>query len=121
MDPQLRYRFNPFTGSCVATGIALDVRHTMPTARWAGPALVPRVLIPWWKATLRYARDHEAGLVRISRKYAAQADDLVRGKSCNAATAAVTRLFERLTAAQEAYDRREYTRTDWPVPPHEAP
>ena len=95
-------------------------RMSMPIARWTGPSLVPRGLVRWWKATQRYVRDHEAGHVAISREWERKLRSRVVGADCSEANAIIKKWSNQRNAAQEAYDRREYSRTDWPEYPSEA-
>jgi predicted secreted Zn-dependent protease len=115
------YRQNPYTGSCTVTGFSVKIPMTMPIARWTGPALVPRGLATWWKAMQRHVRDHEAGHVAINRKWAPILRKRVIGQSCSSVSAIGAKWSQQLNAAQEAYDKREYARTDWPDWPADAP
>ncbi len=113
------YRADPWTGSCTVTGVKVRWSMTMPIAKWTGPSLVPRTLVPWWKATQRYVRDHEAVHVAINRKWSAMLPDRVVGRSCADARAIVRKWGRQLNAAQEGFDRKDYARDDWPVAPYE--
>jgi hypothetical protein len=113
------YRADYWTGACTVTGVKVRWAMSMPIARWTGPSLVPRLLVPWWKATQRYVRDHEAQHVAIYRKWSALLPDRVVGRSCADARAIVRKWSRQMSAAQEAFDRKDYARTDWPVAPTE--
>ena len=102
---------DPFTGSCTLTGLKLNWRMSMPIARWAGPSLVPRGLVKWWKATQRYVRDHEAGHVAIDREWSRKLRSRIVGADCSKGHVDHRQVEQPADAAQEAYDKREYART----------
>jgi hypothetical protein len=119
-DPDFTYDADPYTGSCTVTGFDLNMRMSMPIARWTGPSLVPRGLVTWWKETQRYVRDHEAGHVAIYREWIPKLRGRVLGAKCAEITAIFKKWSGQVQAAQEAFDRREYARTDWPAYPPDA-
>jgi hypothetical protein len=114
-------RTNTATGSCTVVGVDLNSRFTMPIARWTGPALVPRVLVTWWKATQEYVRDHEAGHLKIDRAWFKKLKGRLDGAACSKVDAIIKKWNKQVEAAQEAYDKREYARSDWPPYPLNAP
>ena len=79
----------------------------MPIARWAGPSLVPRGLVRWWKATQRYVRDHEAGHVAIDREWNRKLRSQIVGAACSKGQSIIDKWSNQRNAAQEAYDKRE--------------
>jgi hypothetical protein len=120
-DPDITYVADTFTGSCTITGVDPNWRMSMPIAKWAGPSIVPRGLVTWWKQTQRYVRDHEAGHVAIYRDWLPKLRSRLKGADCSDATAIMKKWSNQVSAAQEAYDKREYARTDWPQYPSDAP
>ena len=103
-------------GSC-----RLDVRRIRASfevelPRWTAPARVPKALATWWTKTATYIRDHEAGHVRIGRRWVAKLTDQLDGSSCSRLERILTRWATGLNEAQQAYDRREYAKP-WPRPP----
>ena len=114
-------RTNTATGSCVVVGVDIKPRFTMPIARWTGPALVPRVLVDWWKDTQRYVRDHEAGHLKVDRAWFKKLRARLDGAACSKVDGIYKKWSKQLEAAQEAYDKREYARSDWPPYPLGAP
>jgi predicted secreted Zn-dependent protease len=112
---------NAATGSCVVVSVNIDPRYTMPIARWTGPDVVPRGLVTWWKDTQRYVRDHEAGHVKIYRTWIRKLRARLDGVACSKVDAIYKKWNKQVDAAQEAYDKREYARTDWPPRPVDAP
>ena len=120
-DIDWTYVADPFTGRCTVTGLTVSQRMSMPIARWAGPSLVPRGLVRWWKATQRYVRDHEAEHVAIYREWNKKLPSRVVGADCSDANAIIDKWSDQVNAAQEAYDKREYARDDRPPYPADAP
>ena len=103
-------------GSC-----RLDVRRIRASfevelPRWTAPSRVPKALATWWTKTATFIRDHEAGHVRIGRRWVAKLRDQLDGSSCSRMQRILTRWATGLNEAQQAYDRREYAKP-WPRPP----
>ncbi len=111
--------YDDWSGSCTITSVSARWSFSMPIARWSGPSLVPRLLIPWWKATLRYVRDHEARHVAIYSKWTKVLPGRVVGHSCASANSIVSKWMRQVNAAQEAFDKKDCARNDWPVPPYQ--
>ena len=61
-------------------------------------------------------RDHEAGHAAISRDHIKQLNAKLDGAVCSSVNTIVRQWATGLSAAQEAYDRREYAKP-WPRPP----
>ena len=101
-------------------GSQVNRRMSMPIARWAGPSLVPRGLVRWWKATQRYVRDHEAGHVAIYREWNRSYGRESSERTAPRVEAIIDKWSNQVNAAQEAYDKREYARTDRPPYPADA-
>ena len=75
----------------------------------------------WWKDTQRYVRDHEAGHLKIDRAWFKKLRARLDGAACSKVDGIYKKWSKQLEAAQEAYDKREYARTDWPPYPLGAP
>jgi predicted secreted Zn-dependent protease len=120
-NPSWSYAANPWTGSCVLRGFSLGLRMTMPIARWTAPAVAPRSLITWWKATLTLVRDHEAHHVAIYRKWEAVLKSRIIGTSCSSGQAIINKWAKQVDAAQEAFDKKDYASQQWPPYPADAP
>ena len=84
--------------------------------RWTAPKKVPKRLLAWWRDVVVFIRDHEAGHVRISQKHVKTLNADLLGAKCSLATGIIRKWAARLSAAQEEYDRVEYSKP-WPLPP----
>lgn len=107
---------NSSTGACRITSSKVAVTFTIHMPRWTDPKRVPAPLLAWWRDIVTFIRDHEAGHARISRDYVKQLNAKLDGAICSSVNAIVRKWAGQLSAAQEAYDRREYSKP-WPVPP----
>jgi len=116
-DPHMSYLQNPWTGACVVTNVSFSTRYVVPIAKWTGPAVVPRGLVPWWKATQELVAKHEAGHFAIDRKWLPILRSRLVGTSCSSGQSIVNRWSKQLNAAQEAYDKKQYASEKWPPYP----
>jgi hypothetical protein len=66
-------------------------------------------------------RDHEAGHVAIYREWNKKLRSRIVGADCSDGQAIINKWSNQVNAAQEAYDKREYARDDWPPYPRDAP
>ena len=116
--PQFGSEIEETLGADGACRIEADpnVSFVIHIPRWSGPERVPAVLIDWWRATVRFIRDHEAGHVRISQDHAVGLEERLDGAPCDAAERIVQNWAAALGDAQEFYDRREYVKP-WPEAP----
>ncbi|HEU0244893.1 MAG TPA: DUF922 domain-containing protein [Candidatus Limnocylindrales bacterium] len=102
-------------------GCRLDVRritvaYTIHLPRWTSPAEVPAPLATWWRATVTFIRDHEAGHVAIGQRWVRKLPGLLDGKACSRLQSLMGTWAAGLQQAQEAYDAREY-QAEWPPVP----
>ena len=116
-SPTYSYDVNYFTGSCVITGVNLHPRYVVPIARWAGPSLVPRELVPWWKEMQRVVAKHEAGHIAIFQRYMGTLRSRIVGAACADGQRIINRWSKQVNAAQEAYDKVQYATQVFPTPP----
>jgi predicted secreted Zn-dependent protease len=107
---------NSSTGACRITSSKIGVTFTIHMPQWTAPKRVPAPLLAWWRAIVTFIRNHEAGHTAISRDYVKQLNAKLDGAVCSSVNAIVRKWAGQLSAAQEAYDRREYSKP-WPVPP----
>jgi predicted secreted Zn-dependent protease len=103
-------------GSCRLDVQRLRARFEVELPHWTAPARVPKRLATWWTKTITFIRDHEAGHVRIGRRWVAKLRDQLDGSSCSRMQRILARWATGLNEAQQAYDRREYAKP-WPTPP----
>ena len=108
------------TGACTVTSVSIKVRYSMPIARWTGPSVVPRALVPWWKATQRMVRDHEAGHFALDRRWLSTLRHRLLGARCSSVKAIQDKVSRQLSAAQEAYDKEKYATEVFPAYPPDA-
>jgi len=104
------------SGRCTIASARVGVTFTIHIPRWTAPKRVPGPLLAWWRDIVTFIRDHEAGHVKISRDAVRQLNAKLDGAVCASVNSIVRKWASQLSAAQEAYDRREY-RKPWPVPP----
>jgi predicted secreted Zn-dependent protease len=107
---------NSATGACRITSSKVGVTFTIHMPQWTAPKRVPAPLLAWWRAIVTFIRNHETGHTAISRDYVKQLNAKLDGAVCSSVNAIITKWAGQLSAAQEAYDRREYSKP-WPVPP----
>ena len=112
----VRTASNSATGACRITSSKVAVTFTIHMPQWTAPKRVPAPLLAWWRAIVTFIRNHEAGHTAISRDYIKQLNAKLDGAVCSSVNAIVRKWAGQLSAAQEAYDRREYSKP-WPVPP----
>ena len=104
-------------GSCRLDVSRIAARYVVHLPRWTSPTDVPRPLAKWWRATVTFIRDHEAGHVAIGLRWVKKLPALLDGKACSKLEAIMGKWAAGLQAAQEAYDSREYQATWPPAPP----
>jgi predicted secreted Zn-dependent protease len=103
-------------GACTIRKAAVTARFVIHFPRWKTPERVPAPLLAWWREVVVFIRDHEAGHVRISRDHLKELNAQLTGADCSEADTIIGRWARKLSAAHEAFDRREYA-LPWPVPP----
>jgi predicted secreted Zn-dependent protease len=103
------------SGSCRIREARITTSYVIYLPRWTDPSRVPKRLLDWWRRIVAFIADHEAGHVRIGRDYIRRLNAQLVGKPCEDLTSIVRSWASRHAAAQEAYDRSEYSRA-WPQP-----
>jgi predicted secreted Zn-dependent protease len=83
--------------------------------RWTAPPRVPKRLLDWWRRIVAFIATHEAGHVRIGREYTKRLNARLAGKDCADVPDIIQAWAKQHAAAQEAYDRSEYSKP-WPQP-----
>jgi predicted secreted Zn-dependent protease len=106
---------NSSSGSCRIRDADISASYTIYIPRWTEPSRVPKRLLDWWHRIVDFIADHEAGHVRIGRSYIRRLNDRLVGKPCEDLGSIVRTWVRQHAAAQEAYDRTEYSRP-WPRP-----
>ena len=107
---------DPSSSTCTIKRATVAAEFTIHFPRWTKPQRVPEPLLRWWGEIVTFIRDHEAGHVDISRKQVKTLNTRLTGAKCTAANSIIRKWAGQFSAAQEAFDRREYQKP-WPVPP----
>jgi predicted secreted Zn-dependent protease len=105
-------------GTCRVIGIRASLAIEAVVPRWTGPKQVPTELAAWWRKAAKRIGDHEAVHVRIANQHLAKLKREIVGRSCSSLQTYVNRWSRQLTAAQDAFDRKDATR---PWPPYDGP
>ncbi|HET8784023.1 MAG TPA: DUF922 domain-containing protein [Candidatus Limnocylindrales bacterium] len=103
------------SGSCRIRDAHITTSYTIYVPRWTDPPRVPKRLVDWWRRIVAFIADHEAGHVRIGRDYIRRLNARLVDKPCEDLTSIVRSWASQHAAAQEAFDRSEYSRA-WPQP-----
>jgi predicted secreted Zn-dependent protease len=111
----VRYSYSA-SGSCRIDSSNIKATYTIHMPRWTAPPRVPKRLLDWWRRTIDFIAGHEAGHVRIGRDYMRKLNARLDGIDCDRADAVIRTWARQHAAAQEDYDRSEYSRP-WPEPP----
>ena len=101
-------------GTCRVIGVraSLSIEAVLP--RWAGPQRVYPELAAWWRLAAKKIGTHEAQHIRIANQHLAKLRREIVGKPCSALQAYATKWSRQLTAAQDAFDRKDAERP-WPA------
>ena len=110
VDPGIRRR-RPARATSATRTSRPSTRSTSRAGR--SPKRVPKRLLDWWRRIVDFIADHEAGHVRIGRDYIRRLNQRLVGKPCEDLGSIVQSWAGQHAAAQEAYDRSEYSRP-WP-------
>jgi predicted secreted Zn-dependent protease len=105
-------------GTCRVIGIRASLSIEAVVPRWAGPKRVPAELAAWWRLVAKRIGTHEARHITIANQHLARLRREIIGKPCSALQTYVTKWSRGLTAAQDAFDRKE---ADRPWPPYDGP
>ena len=103
------------SGTCRIRDADIAASYTIFIPRWTEPKRVPKRLLDWWRRIVDFIADHEAGHVKIGRDYIRRLNERLVGKPCEDLNSIVSSWARQHAAAQEAYDRSEYSRP-WPQP-----
>jgi predicted secreted Zn-dependent protease len=103
------------TGTCRIAKARFQSRYVINMPRWSAPARVPKRLLDWWRRIVAFIATHEAGHVKIGRAYITKLNARLTGKDCTQADEIIQAWAKQHAAAQEAYDRSEYSKP-WPQP-----
>lgn len=101
--------------SCRITDADIGATYTIYLPRWTSPSRVPNRLLDWWRRIVDFIADHEAGHVRIGRDHIRKLNARLVGKPCDDVSSIVRTWVAQHAAAQEAFDKSEYSRP-WPQP-----
>lgn len=102
------------SGTCRVVGIRASLAIEAVVPRWAGPKRVPAELAAWWRLVAKRIGTHEAQHIRIANKHLAKLRREIIGKPCSSLQAYATKWSRQLTAAQDAFDRKDAERP-WPT------
>lgn len=102
------------SGGCRVIGIRASLAIEAVVPRWTGPAQVPAELAAWWRLAAKRIGTHEATHIRIANQHLAKLKRGIIGRSCSGLQAYVTKWSQQLTAAQDAFDRKDADRP-WPT------
>ena len=111
----IRLSTSASSGSCRIRDAHVTTSYVVYIPRWSDPSRVPKPLLDWWRRIIVFIADHEAGHVRIGRDYIARLNQRLAGKPCADMSSIIRSWASQHAAAQEAYDRSEYSRP-WPQP-----
>ena len=117
-QPRSRYRVDPVTGACRITDVTVSLQAVVFLPRWTKPRRVYPELVTWWRTVHRHAAWHEGRHIKIQKRHIARLPGMLIGKPCRATTRVMDRWSRSVTAAHDAFDRREKAR---PLPPYTGP
>ncbi|HEV8280296.1 MAG TPA: DUF922 domain-containing protein [Candidatus Limnocylindrales bacterium] len=103
------------TGDCRIAAARFQSRYVINMPRWTAPPRVPKRLLDWWRRIIDFIAVHEAKHVRIGRDYINKLNARLTGKDCTEADDIIQAWAKQHAAAQEAFDRSEYSKP-WPQP-----
>jgi len=101
--------------SCRIRQAHITTSYIVYIPHWSDPSRVPKRLLDWWRKIVAFIADHEAGHVQIGRDYIKRLNERLVGKPCADMASIIRSWASQHAAAQEAYDRSEYSRP-WPQP-----
>jgi predicted secreted Zn-dependent protease len=118
VQPSIRPLVSSGSGGCRVIDVRASLSKEAHLPRWAGPEQVYPELVAWWRLAAKRIGAHETEHVRIADRHLAQLRRGIIGKSCASLNAYVARWSRDLTAAQDAWDRKD---TDRPWPAYDGP
>jgi predicted secreted Zn-dependent protease len=114
-DVQDSIRLSSGGAGCKVARANVQARYVINMPRWVAPPRVPKRLLDWWRRIVAFIATHEAGHVRIGREYTKRLNARLLGKDCDQIDEIIQAWAKQHAAAQENYDRVEYTKP-WPQP-----
>jgi predicted secreted Zn-dependent protease len=103
------------SGTCTIASASFQSRYVINMPRWTAPPRVPKRLLDWWRRIVAFIATHEAEHVRIGRDYIKKLNTRLTGIDCAGVDEIVQAWAKQHAAAQEAFDRSEYSKP-WPQP-----
>lgn len=100
---------------CSVTSVSL--KQTVYLPQWTSPSSVKAPLLAWWREWMAVVKTHEAGHVALSGKWLATFKSRMVGFSCTSMKSVFDKTMGQLNAAQEAYDKTQYSSQVFPPPP----
>jgi predicted secreted Zn-dependent protease len=113
MSHAIQTRLSGSTCKVVRARVRATYAIYMP--RWTAPARVPSRLLDWWRRIVDFIATHEAGHVRIGQAWIGKLNSRLSGIDCDQVDPVIQAWAKQAAAAQEAYDRSEYSKP-WPRP-----
>jgi predicted secreted Zn-dependent protease len=101
--------------TCKVARARVRATYAIYLPRWTAPARVPSRLLDWWRRIVNFIATHEAGHVRIGQSWIRKLNDRLSGIDCDRVDPVIQAWAKQAAAAQEAYDRSEYSKP-WPQP-----
>ena len=124
IQPSIRPLVSSGAGGCRVIDVRASLSMEANLPRWAGPDEVYPELVDWWRKAARRIGTHESEHIRIANRHLARLRREIVGKPCAALNAYVARWSRDLTAAQDAFDKKDMERPwpayDGPTPSEEA-
>lgn len=109
------YRETSTSSACWVSSVW--VVSTVYFPRWASPSRVSAPLLAWWRKWIAVVQKHEAGHVAVARKWLPTVRSRLVGISCSRVKTTLARVMKQVEAAQEAYDKAQYSVQVFPDPP----
>jgi len=101
--------------TCKVARARVRATYAIFMPRWTAPSRVPSRLLDWWRRIVDFIATHEAGHVRIGQAWIRKLNDRLTGIDCDQVDPVIQAWATQAAAAQEAYDRSEYSKP-WPQP-----
>ena len=101
--------------TCKVARARVRATYAIYMPRWTAPARVPSRLLDWWRRIVAFIATHEEGHVRIGQTWIRNLNSRLTGIDCDQVDPVIQAWATQAGAAQEAYDRSEYSKP-WPQP-----
>ena len=112
------YYYSWDSSACWMTSITL--KQTVYLPRWSSKVKVWAPLLAWWRKLMTLMKTHESGHVAISARWLKTMRSRLIGveqPTCSQVSSNFNVLISDVNAAQEAYDKVQYSTEVFPVPP----